>query len=82
MESPTLSKNASAIKSKRQLQLHLDRLIPKHSKTYIFAMLKKYPNLDYSKYEDYLMNNNLIPEIKKFLSIKPSDKLKNYLILL
>lgn len=70
-----------AIKSKRNLQSHLNKLIAQHKKTYVFSMLKKYPNLDYSKYEDFLIKNKFTSEIKKFLSIKDSEKLKNYLIL-
>lgn len=61
-----------AIKSKRNLQLHLDKLISQHKKTYVFAMMKKHPNLDYSKYEDFLIKNKLINEIKKFLSDRKS----------
>ena len=73
---------AGAKISKKNLQMFVDKLISRHKKTYIFAMMKKYPNLDYSKYENYLIKHNLIKEINIYLSLKSSEKLENYLILI
>lgn len=72
---------AGAKISKKNLQSFVDKLISRHKKTYIFAMMKKYPNLDYSKYENYLIKNNLVKEMKTYLSLKSSEKLENYLLL-
>ena len=44
-------------------------------------MMKKYPDLDYSKYETYLIKNNLVKEMQTFISLKHSEKLENYLLL-
>lgn len=72
---------AGARISKKNLQSFVDKLISRHKKTYIFAMMKKYPDLDYSKYETYLIKNNLVKEMQTFISLKHSEKLENYLLL-